>query len=172
PGKALANVDVKEDEQVWLAPAAKAAGAKWFSKTATENVAFAADNRISTWCAGCHENIMDGYKHPQNVPVSTLPDDAGANWVAAVNGSPGFGLDISTAGDEGIPPLRFGQGAGSFASCSTRATSNRVMCLTCHKAHGSKWVSSLNWPHGYRDTTGATTNLDVSAGCQQCHAKY
>jgi len=48
--------------------------------------------------------------------------------------------------------------ATSIATNGSRTT-NEVFCLTCHKAHGSRYQNSLRW------------SIDSNLGCQQCHNK-
>jgi hypothetical protein len=74
----------------------------------------------------------------------------------------GFGSLISE-NRPGIPRVRFAQPGASYAACSTVAASNQVFCLSCHKAHGSKYKFGLLWPY----YTHAA--LDESSGCAQCH---
>ena len=168
------------------------------TKYNTDDVAFNAVNNMSTWCEGCHTNIESTAptnKHPQNVAVSGL-DDGGANWVAGVDGSPGFmstnapqapsAFTSGTTGTaDGIPRLRFAQSGTTFAACGGPATSpigagttagvattNQVFCLTCHKAHGGQYSQNLVWPNGYYTTPGGHTPVaQAFAGCNQCHAK-
>jgi hypothetical protein len=49
---------------------------------------------------------------------------------------------------------------------------NQVMCLTCHKAHGSKYDNMLVWPYARYSGTGVPTSyrpIDSNTACQQCH---
>lgn len=116
---------------------------------------------IVTWCEGCHDTVETGAKHPQNVAVAGLPD-GGANWTVAADGGVGFGSAIDD-GTTGIPRVRFGQSGSTYADCRTVATTNKVFCLTCHKAHGSLYDSNFVWPYY---TSG---NKDQNSGCAQCH---
>ncbi len=53
-------------------------------------------------------------------------------------------------------------GATTFSEAGTVSGDNSPFCLTCHKAHGSSYKSSLLWD--YRDG-------NEGDGCQQCHNK-
>lgn len=144
----------------------------------TDAVRFNDPNNIVAWCTGCHTNLTSSSttKHPQNVSITGTHVES-ANWDSGIAGTdPGFGNTIdftSTATDRGIPRVRFGQAGASYADCSTVASAtNKVFCLSCHKAHGSRVDSSLLWPH-FRGNYGAGTvnPADISAACNQCHAK-
>lgn len=131
----------------------------------TDAVAFNDPTKIVNWCVGCHTNITsNSNKHLQNVSVSALGAACGTHWTT------GTGVGFDLAGDigdttAGIPRVRFAQAGASYADCSAVATSNKVFCLTCHKAHGSMYDSALLWPYA------TSSSADVTAGCNQCHNK-
>jgi formate-dependent nitrite reductase cytochrome c552 subunit len=74
----------------------------------------------------------------------------------------GFGVDVGDA-LAGIPRVRFSQVGTTYATSGTVGTANKVFCLSCHKAHGSKYDSTVVWPHY---TSGAA---DQTSACGQCH---
>lgn len=159
PGTAPAPVNIVEGTQVMIDPT-KASGSAGVAR-ATSAIAFNDPNNFSTWCTGCHTNIQTGNKHPQDVAISGV-DDGGANWVGGTG--PGFGTAVGD-GTAGIPRVRFAQAGTDFPSCSTVSGTNKVFCLSCHKAHGSQYDSQLLWPY-------YTANAaDQNSGCAQCHNK-
>ena len=84
-----------------------------------------------------------------------------SNWI---NGALGADTALASTSDDtvaGIPRLRFGSAAGSS---SVASASDTVFCLSCHKAHGSKYKAGIVWPL-------SVTGADSTSGCQQCHAK-
>jgi len=137
----------------------------------TGNVGWFTANNISQWCTDCHDQLATNINgsspahfmgHPSNVAINMAGGHTDVpNWTAGTIGtSTGFGTDIGDAA-AGIPRLRFGSSTGSP---NESAANDTVTCLSCHKAHGSKHKSGLNWP--YR-----TNTPDQLAGCQQCHYK-
>jgi len=134
------------------------------------NIAFYTTNRINTWCTDCHDQLASAtvgslpahfMRHPVGVDLSgaNYRHVNTSNWISgAIGASTGFGTDLEDA-VAGVPRLRYGSPSGSN---STASTGDTVLCLTCHKAHGSKYRSGLVWPF----------RLDASdsrSGCQQCH---
>jgi hypothetical protein len=157
PGTAGADVEIIEGTDVHIKPGVTT----WADKMDTDSVAFndGAPNKIVSWCLGCHTNITAGDKHPQDKSLAGSKAD-GAHWVSGTG--TGFGTDVGD-GTAGIPRVRFAQTGTDYTSSMTVADTNRVFCLSCHKAHGSKYDSTLVWPH-YTD--GAA---DQTSACGQCH---
>ncbi|MCL5105630.1 MAG: hypothetical protein M1133_16165 [Armatimonadetes bacterium] len=137
----------------------------------TENVSFYVQNNIGAWCADCHDQLAQNsigsspahFKgHPTDVPISGTGThtDIG-NWSSSSGqGNTGFGIDVgdSTAG---IPRLRYGS---PTASNTSGGSGDTVTCLSCHKAHGSKYKYGMVWPYHQ-------SGPDMLSGCQQCHFK-
>ena len=137
----------------------------------TTNISFYTQNNIGEWCADCHDGLAQNstgsspahFKaHPSGVQIGGYSSHVDtSNWQSGLPGeTTGFGTDIgdSTAG---IPRLRYGSPTGSN---TVAGSSDTMLCLSCHKAHGSKYKYSLVWPY---NETGA----DMLSGCQQCHFK-
>ena len=157
PGGVGTAVLVREGTEVHTDPGASG----WTGVMNTEAIAFDDPNNIANWCAGCHTNITTGNKHPQNVALTASGAD-GAHW----DGGSGTGFENTGPigdGTPGIPRVRFAQAGADYAECIDPADTNKVMCLSCHKAHGSKYDSAVLWPY-YTD--GAA---DRTSGCGQCH---
>ncbi|MFH0810267.1 MAG: cytochrome c3 family protein [Pseudomonadota bacterium] len=113
---------------------------------------------ISAFCAGCHavgnENLRAGGKwvrHPADVviPAETFNDIPG-DKVGVLR----VARDKDTAYFKGI---KVGSGA-------ITAGEDLVMCLTCHRAHGSKYPYMLRWE--YRPDVD---QADTGGSCISCH---
>jgi hypothetical protein len=156
PGTAGSDVNIVEGTDVHIKP-----GASGWGKMDTDAVAFndGVPNKIVSWCLGCHTNITAGEKHPQDKSLAGSKAD-GVHWAAGTGVGFGTGVGDGTAG---IPRVRFAQNGADYAASMIVGDSNRVFCLSCHKAHGSKFDSTLVWPH-YTD--GAA---DQTSACGQCH---
>lgn len=68
----------------------------------------------------------------------------------------------------------------STVAGGTLHNDDRIMCLTCHKAHASQYENMVRWdPNGHAfikagevDFTGSTTTVDnIAYGCGKCHQK-
>lgn len=137
----------------------------------TSNVALFANNNISNWCADCHDQLAENTMgsspahfrgHPSNTDIGAggAHTDV-SNWLSGLSAAnTGFGIDIGDL-TAGIPRLRYGSSTGSN---TVAGATDRVSCLSCHKAHGSKYRSGLVWP--YKEG-----GADGIAACQQCHFK-
>jgi len=179
PGNGGSNINITYNEtgaDVQIDPAKTGRNAR-----RTDAIAFNAGNDLSNWCLDCHSDIDSSSttKHPVN---RSLSDAAGngtvdaANWAKGVSGGGwGFGNTVDDAygaTEYGVPRVRFAQSGDTFSACTTVHADNDVMCLTCHKAHGSKYDSAQCWP--YQRYSAVTPNpayspIDRAAACQQCH---
>lgn len=166
PGTAGVDINVRSGTEVFLreaitVPATASATATHYDTSA---VGFDDVNNVVSWCLGCHTNITTGAsdtppkKHPQDVPVSGAD---GAHWTGGTGA--GFGTDVGD-GTSGIPRVRFAANGTDYTTTTTVATTNQVFCLTCHKAHGSKYDSTVVWPY-YEG------GADQTSACDQCHNK-
>ena len=144
-----------------------------------ENIGYPAPGtRISNWrevtgiCLDCHHVFKnDGYtRNSKGICVRHPSTDSERGVWEAINkhGPPQVDLEHWRNGTgTGFTMARVPfivQGATYYAEATTIATqtgkiTNEVFCLTCHKAHGSAYKSSLRW------------SQDSSLGCQQCHNK-
>jgi len=149
-------------------------GAAGFAKYERTNIGYVAPNEgdnsfreVTNICLDCHHVFSgDTYtggqgarkKHPvvdTERGVYLRINDTGNNtdpthWVDGH----GEGFSISR-----LPFIVFG--ATDYYAATTVAEDNGVFCLSCHKAHGSEYDSSLRWDYA----NGS------SEGCQQCHNK-
>lgn len=163
PGTGGADISIASGTEVFLKEAitVPATASDTATHYDTSAVGFDDVNHIVNWCVDCHTNITTGNKHPQNSAISGAGE--GAHWTSGTTGTPGFGTDVGD-GSSGIPRVRFAQSGGSYAATTTAADTNQVFCLSCHKAHGSKYDSTVVWPY-YEG------GADQTSACDQCHNK-
>ncbi len=108
---------------------------------------------VSDWCATCHPNMhsaTNSFTHPVN---QNLGDVVSANYNAYV-GSGNMTGTAATSFDSIVPFQMDTQtnyttlkaSAVNNGSVTTGpATSDRVMCLSCHRAHASGWEFMGRW---------------------------
>lgn len=139
-----------------------------------ENIGYAApDTEESDWrevtniCLRCHHNFADDgftrnsegvcFRHPSTDSERGIWEPIGGN------GSPKTDTEHWKTGTG--PSFTIGRvpfvvsGAVDYAEARSGSVPNEVFCLTCHKAHGSKYENALRW------------SPSSSKGCQQCHNK-
>lgn len=133
---------------------------------------------ISRWCSTCHDNWHEGIVAAnknvndwQRHPVDNVLDEA-----ASPNS--GAGVDIfdptnyaaNTAGQ--VLPVASAQAANKvFYTTAGNATTDKVMCLSCHFAHGGPYNDNLRWDYTSAVGVGTQTGNGVPStrGCQLCH---
>lgn len=119
---------------------------------------------VTAFCSACHgqfhlpgwiEGSTDGMggpgagtwiRHPSDIAIPTTGEYAGFNPVD------NYSKEVPVGWDNPAAP--------------TRETAV-VMCLSCHRAHGSPYPSSLRWD--YRQTIANTTGAGAGKGCFVCH---
>lgn len=128
---------------------------------------------ISGFCAGCHDDFHNtnsggarvgiGYNNTFASPWLRHPNDYDLADLPAATDYASF-----TTYDTRVPVART---TGTLSSGAASAVGNDqgiIMCLTCHRAHGSPYHASLRW--NYRAWPGndllTGTRQD---GCQICH---
>ncbi|MBI5058132.1 MAG: cytochrome C [Nitrospirae bacterium] len=109
---------------------------------------------ISDWCATCHPDMHSGTSslmtHPVNQPIGV---DVAANYNAYV-GSGNMTGNSNTSFDS-IVPFQM-DNTTDFATLKAKAVNNgsvatgpassdRVMCLSCHRAHATGWEYMTRW---------------------------
>ena len=104
-----------------------------------------------TWCATCHTQMHSGsgYVHPTD---ESLGSTIAATYKTYVKSG-----DTTGDGINGFTSLvPFIENTGDYATLASHAknndtvltgpgTSDRVSCLTCHRAHASGWERGLRW---------------------------
>lgn len=111
---------------------------------------------MSSFCKGCHQDFhvqSDGsawIRHPSD---AVLPDSGEyLDYVTYNPMAPVARPDPMNVGDPGI----VNHGAGG----------DMVMCLSCHRAHGSPYPDMLRW-----DYAGMIAGGGGSGGCFTCHTQ-
>ncbi|MCA1796155.1 MAG: hypothetical protein LC645_01200 [Geobacteraceae bacterium] len=116
-------------------------------------------NTTTAFCTGCH-----GLFH-------TEQKDANAMWVRhpsdAVIPSGGEYADIGDY-DPLSPVARPGPTVPTESSATVTAGTDMVMCLSCHRPHGSPYPDMLRWDYS-RQISGGGDNADEGVGCFYCH---
>ncbi|MBI5749302.1 MAG: hypothetical protein HZA00_09265 [Nitrospinae bacterium] len=170
-------------------PGGSGAGAvAWpvISTTPTGNSADAANSNsygggstggISRWCAQCHDNwhealttgnldnnSMDWHRHPVDNLLSDTTTTSGAG-VTIINTA---NYSVTTAGQ--YLPVASGSGANRVFY-KTNESTDKVMCLSCHFAHGGPYNDNLRWDYTSSVSSGSQNGNGVPStrGCQLCH---
>lgn len=123
---------------------------------------------ISDFCGGCHNTYHswpnggspngDGESNPWlRHPASIVLPDAG-EYAGYTTYNPTVPVARNSIG--------IIQGMGA-ASAVVTPGSDKVMCLSCHRAHGSKYPDMLRWDYGGM-LAGVTGNA-AGTGCFVCH---
>ena len=122
------------------------------------------------WCATCHPGMHSSgnYVHPVDQQLGT---DIANNYNAYVKSGDMTGV-VGTAFTSLVPFAS----ASTYTALATATTStagpasgDRVMCLSCHRAHASGFIDMLRWENEYEFITkviaGATSygGTDVAA---------
>ena len=130
----------------------------------TEGNALESFNTITAFCQGCHgvfhgkvdaPSAGDGMgsaspwiRHPTDIK---LPDDAGKEYI---------GYDPTSAYSPEAPVAWVNPGTIDRAQAV-------VMCLSCHRPHGSKYSDMLRWD--YNTMVVGTSGAAAGTGCFTCH---
>ncbi|MBI5576064.1 MAG: hypothetical protein HY896_06830 [Deltaproteobacteria bacterium] len=157
---------------------------------------------FSSFCSACHGDFHGGsgetrssdngktragggwIRHPANMPMGESGAKHGiASYAAAVVNSQG--ANPNPAGYDWKYPLVKAEAdfsvrsrAASANDPATIAGSDRISCLTCHKAHASPFANMTRWDTGARsflaagekDPSGvASTGDNPAHGCGKCH---
>ncbi len=134
---------------------------------------------ISTWCAMCHPRWHEGVT-PSNL------DPNGLDWLRHPvvgrldDGTPLSGAGITILDTSNYTPSVIQQGkALPVVTLDTQnpvyyltdPSSNDIMCLTCHFAHGGPYYDGLRWDYTSSVATGSQEGKGVFSdrGCQLCH---
>ena len=138
---------------------------------------------MSEWCANCHAQMHnDAYptnlRHPAG-NGATLPADIVANYNNYVKSG-----DMSGGTYLALVPFETGKTSSAAdrtalaalaATPGLAATTDNVMCLSCHRAHASGFPSMLRWNQDNEFITDASGAYTVNAGlgtAAQAQAAY
>ncbi len=132
------------------------------------------DFSMSAYCAGCHEafhgtNYTDDgdgqspwLRHPTHLALSDTT--LGKEYHSYNNGG-GYSPLAPIARDQ--DRLDTMSGPSSLVYVATTDTDgDQVMCLSCHRAHGSPYADMLRWDYDSCDAGSGATN---DCGCFVCH---
>ncbi|NVL90093.1 MAG: hypothetical protein HWN69_03715 [Desulfobacterales bacterium] len=117
-------------------------------------------NTMTAYCTGCHpefHNVQGALsspfkRHPSDIVIQNSGEYANA-FGAAGSGTGAYDPDFPVA--RSTVPVS--------PSSTVTLGSDMVMCLSCHRAHGSQYDSILRWD--YKNTDLAT----AFSGCNKCH---
>ncbi len=123
-----------------------------------------AGNSVSLYCCGCHGEFHkqkrttgnEWIRHPSDalLPAGT-PD---TEYEAYVLYNP-----LAPVAREAVP---------ASPGSTVTADHDMVMCLSCHRPHGSPYADILRWPYAATDETGAGSPFAKAAqGCTICHTQ-
>jgi predicted CXXCH cytochrome family protein len=133
-----------------------------YSATKTSAGGFSAmGNTMTGYCTGCHgdfhiEQNSSGVwiRHPSD---AVIPDSG--EYASAFGASGGTGTY-----DPQVPVARDDLSGG--VSSTVTLDDDMVMCLSCHRPHGSPYPDMLRW-----DYDGMVAGGSGSGGCFQCHTR-
>ncbi len=116
--------------------------------TSDTRVAYGKD--VSLWCANCHDQIhsaLSGGGHPSGQTLG--PAGYAANYNAYVKSGDMRG-NSSTAFTSMVPfqsdnTTNLTTLKNATLSTAGPVNNDKVMCLTCHRAHATGWDSSTRW---------------------------
>jgi hypothetical protein len=96
---------------------------------------------MTAWCLSCHSAFNDNANmHPTNVPVPTTYN----SYVKT-----GDMTGVAATAFDSLVPFERGVNDGSLLSATSTIgvedSNDVVMCLTCHRAHGSAFENGLRW---------------------------
>jgi len=159
------------------APDAVGVGLKSGGESARHHTAYRAG--MSDWCGNCHGRYHDqgvsGFEHPSEENL----DATVAQRYNEYNGDddPTGGVEVTAY----LPEVPLEDAAATTSSTSGARVSSRIMCLTCHRAHGSSAPAAGRWDFnvpfladdGRESGSYAIPSpyLDLNQGslCAKCH---
>lgn len=175
-----------------------AAGHVWpVYKSSTEHNVYGAgasatgtgDAGVSGWCSQCHDNWHEDIQAANNKSGSDWmrhPVDCDMNGSDNTDGCfgvSGSGVSIVDWGhyaaitskqlpmQQATKPGAGNFGGGAGQTYSGDGSSDRVMCLSCHFAHGGPYYDALRFDYTSAVSAGSQNGKSVTSakGCQQCH---
>ena len=136
----------------------------------TADTAAATTATISGMCAGCHGSYHNSAVGTDGFGINTNNADftaAGAQWIRhptdyEMSAVAGEYANFTTYQPE-TPVGRLAASLG-VAGDDVNAGNRIVLCVSCHRAHGSPYADALRWSYGTMDVGTGVTN-----GCMNCH---
>ena len=137
------------------------------------------DNSMSNYCAGCHygfhginytdtdgsalaDNHAPWFLHPTHLPLS---DTASDKEYHDYNGGNGYSPLAPIARDPDRLAGMTGPDQNVYVAYGVN-DGDQVMCLSCHRAHGSPYADMLRWDYQSCDAGSGAEN---GCGCYVCH---
>ncbi|MEW6217976.1 MAG: cytochrome c3 family protein [Thermodesulfobacteriota bacterium] len=123
---------------------------------------------IGKFCAGCHYNF-----HSPGFSTTFMGTDNGGGsnpWLrhpSDVVIPNEYEFQAFTVYDPQVPVARPEASLTGFDPATVRPGTDRVTCISCHRAHGSPYNDMLRWDRT-TITTGAT-GAAAGTGCFRCH---
>jgi hypothetical protein len=135
----------------------------------TDQTGIAYGKNVSEWCANCHTAMlqasytsgMAGLRHPAGNGAK-LTADIVTNYNAYV--SSGIMTNINTAKafstlapfatdtqERAVMKPQAVTGTGGNSLHAAAATTDNVMCLSCHRAHATAFESIVRWSNGHEE---------------------
>ena len=118
-------------------------------------------NTMTAYCCGCHGNFHKEQnagsawiRHPSD---AVLPDT-----------TPDSEYEAYTTYDPNVPVARPDFSGYTGPSETVAAGTDLVMCLSCHRPHGSPYSDMLRWD--YSLMSAGTTGAGAGNGCFVCHS--
>lgn len=172
---------VMEGVATFSAPAPAAVGTDIVSRPEADDHHTAYLAGVSSWCANCHGQYHESgsgaaFEHPVDEPLGTAVSQRYNEYLGDANPTGGV---LSNAYLAEVP---FEDAAAGTASTAGPGPRSRVMCLSCHRAHGSSAPSAGRWDFdvsllvddGTESGSHRIPNPYGDAGqgplCQKCHA--
>jgi predicted CXXCH cytochrome family protein len=121
-------------------------------------------NTMTAFCCGCHGNFHveqssgEWIRHPSDAVISNTGEYADA-FGAKGTGTGTYDPDVPVA----RPNFTEFTGPKETVAIGT----DMVMCLSCHRPHGSPYDDLLRWDYGDMIAGGG----DKTTGCFACHTK-
>jgi len=117
------------------------------------------------WCSACHPDMHSSgtYVHPVDENLGSLAGNynsyISSGNTTGTSGSAYLSLAPFAEGTEDLATLK-SHASNTNAYLSGPATTDKVMCLSCHRAHATGWPDMLRWNYEtdfltYVDNTGA-----------------
>ncbi len=156
---ATSHNEYQDSDKAW-APGAYGAGPSPTSSSSAQG--------MSDFCGGCHNTY-------HSWPLGGSPNGGASNpWLrhpaSTVIPDSGEYAEYRTY-DPSVPVARAGaatlQGFGAVSAAVTPG-SDKVMCLSCHRAHASEFPDMLRWDYSGM-LAGTPDGPAAGSGCFKCH---
>lgn len=137
-------------------------------------VASPSELSIGRFCAGCHHK----FHAPGGVDDMLGEDNQGSRDLSASTPWLRHPTNVNIGGSQAsefdgllTPSQAYGSGLPLartlFANRGDIIGADQVMCLSCHKAHGSEYPDALRWAYGTE--IAHSGGGDTTTGCFYCH---